>query len=154
MSAMPRSEQPALLILGGTGEARRLSAAAVARFGDDRRVVTSLAGRTRDREAMAGEIRVGGFGGADALADYLCNEGVGWVIDATHPYAAKISANAAAAARAAAIPMSSVSRLFLRTKAAAVEIDPRRAIVRMISNRFLDELGKIEDRRNERRTNE
>lgn len=74
------------------------------RFGSRLRVTTSLAGRTRQPARLAGEIRVGGFGGATALADYLRDEAVDLVIDATHPFAAKISAAARTACDEAKVP--------------------------------------------------
>jgi len=97
-----------LLILGGTGEAAALARAAGERFGARLRVTTSLAGRTRTPAAVAGELRIGGFGGADALAAYLRDERIDLVIDATHPFAARISA----AARAACV-QAGVRRLVL-----------------------------------------
>ena len=90
------------LILGGTGEARELAASLVARGAD---VTSSLAGRVRDPRLPAGSVRVGGFGGADGLAAYLRAKGVTRVIDATHPFAAGITANAAAACAAAGVPL-------------------------------------------------
>jgi len=98
------SERPMLLILGGTAEARALAAAAVKHWSDDLRVVTSLAGRTRAPAAVAGEVRTGGFGGAEAMAEALSADDVSLVVDATHPFAANISDNAARACTAAQIP--------------------------------------------------
>ncbi|WSG48249.1 cobalt-precorrin-6A reductase [Dactylosporangium sp. NBC_01737] len=80
-----------VLILGGTGEARRL-AAALTGF----RVISSLAGRVADPALPPGEVRVGGFGGPEGLAAYVRGEAVDVVVDATHPFAARISASAAA----------------------------------------------------------
>lgn len=91
-----------LLILGGTGEAVALAREAVARPG--LHVITSLAGRTRSPTQIAGEIRSGGFGGADGLADYLRDAHIDLVIDATHPFAAVISRNAAEACTAVGLP--------------------------------------------------
>ena len=82
-----------LLILGGTGEARRLASLITERFEGRIDVVTSLAGRTRETAAIAGRIRRGGFGGARGLADFLTSEPIRWVIDATHPFAAVMSQN-------------------------------------------------------------
>ena len=82
------------LILGGTTEA-----AALARALTDVEVVTSLAGRTSRPAALPGRVRIGGFGGAQGLAEYLETEGIETLIDATHPFAARISANAAEAVR-------------------------------------------------------
>ncbi len=64
-------------------------------------VTLSLAGRTASPARQPVPVRVGGFGGAAGLADYLFRERIGALIDATHPYAAMISANAAAAAQKA-----------------------------------------------------
>jgi precorrin-6A/cobalt-precorrin-6A reductase len=85
-----------ILILGGTGEARQLAARLAARA--DLAVTLSLAGRTASPAAQGVPVRVGGFGGAQGLADYLSNERIDALLDATHPYAAMISANAARAA--------------------------------------------------------
>lgn len=102
---MPDPERAAhLLILGGTGEGQALAAAALERFGARLAVTTALAGRTEHRAPIAGNLRIGGFGGSDGLARYLAAEGVGLVIDATHPFAAQISAQAQAACAAARVP--------------------------------------------------
>lgn len=81
-----------VLLLGGTGEARALALRLVD-LGID--VTTSLAGRVVDPKLPVGAVRIGGFGGIDGLrtaaADYDA------VVDATHPFARGISANAAAA---------------------------------------------------------
>ena len=87
-----------LLILGGTAEGRALAAAAQTRFGPALTVISALAGRTRAPVLPAGEVRIGGFGGADGLAAYLRDERIGLLIDATHPFATQISAQACAAA--------------------------------------------------------
>jgi precorrin-6A/cobalt-precorrin-6A reductase len=93
-----------ILILGGTGEARRLAAALVAaRPGE--RVVSSLAGRLADPLRPDGELRVGGFGGVDGLAAWLRDNDVDALIDATHPFAIGISRNAVAAADATGVPL-------------------------------------------------
>lgn len=82
-----------ILILGGTTEA---SAIARALVGDVRfDPVLSFAGRTRSPVAPPIAWRVGGFGGAAGLAAYVRQEGVQAVVDATHPFAARIKANAA-----------------------------------------------------------
>jgi precorrin-6A/cobalt-precorrin-6A reductase len=85
-----------VLILGGTGEARGLAGALVARGVD---VVTSLAGVTAAPVLPAGEVRRGGFGGVEGLKDYLVEAGIAVVVDATHPFAAVISRHAGEAAR-------------------------------------------------------
>ncbi|MGO8915006.1 MAG: cobalt-precorrin-6A reductase [Stellaceae bacterium] len=102
---MPGPERgPPLLILGGTAEAAALAAAALERFGARLAVTTSLAGRTEHPAPIRGSVRIGGFGGSDGLARYLASERVALVIDATHPFAAQISAQAAAACAAAGVP--------------------------------------------------
>ncbi len=93
-----------VLILGGTAEAARLARRAMDAFGDRAQIITSLAGRTRTRADLPGRVRVGGFGGAQGLADYLKAEAIDAVIDATHPFAAAISAHAAAACGEAGVP--------------------------------------------------
>ncbi len=90
-----------LLILGGTGEAAALAEAVRRRFGERVEIISSLAGRTRRPRALPGTVRTGGFGGADGLERYLRTTQIGLVVDATHPYAARISANARAACTAA-----------------------------------------------------
>ena len=87
-----------LLILGGTAEGRALAAAVEARFAPSLTVISALAGRTRAPILPAGNVRIGGFGGVDGLAAYLREERIGLLIDATHPYATQISAQAREAA--------------------------------------------------------
>lgn len=84
-----------ILLLGGTTEAREL----VTRLADlGHEVVSSLAGRVSEPTLPDGEVRVGGFGGPDGLARYLKEEGIDLLVDATHPFAEHITANAHAAA--------------------------------------------------------
>ena len=90
-------------ILGGTGEARELAGQLATR--PDLRVISTLAGRVRDPRLPDGEVRVGGFGGSAGLAEWLRAEGVTAVVDATHPFAERISASAAEAARLAGVPI-------------------------------------------------
>jgi len=89
--------------LGGTGEARELARIASGERGYD--IVSSLAGRVRDPRLPAGEVRVGGFGGADGLREWLSDNAIDRIVDATHPFAAAISANASYAAAAAGVPL-------------------------------------------------
>jgi precorrin-6A/cobalt-precorrin-6A reductase len=97
-----------LLILGGTADA---SALAKRLLGDARFEPTlSLAGRTVSPATPAIPFRIGGFGGADGLAAYLRDERIDAMIDATHPFAARISANAVKAAEAASVPLASLVR--------------------------------------------
>ena len=97
-----------ILILGGTTEARRLAERLAERV--DVAVTVSLAGRTTAPAAHAVQVRVGGFGGAVGLGQYLTTERVDALIDATHPYAAIISANAADAAAATRVPLLALRR--------------------------------------------
>jgi len=97
-----------VLILGGTAEARDLAARLDGTPG--LRVVSSLAGRVRDPALPLGEVRIGGFGGPDGLADWLRGQAVTAVVDATHPFARQISDNAAAACAAVGIPLLSLVR--------------------------------------------
>jgi precorrin-6A/cobalt-precorrin-6A reductase len=96
-----------ILILGGTGEARELAAALQARGVP---VTSTLAGRVARPRLPAGEVRVGGFGGPDALARWLPEHGVAAVVDATHPFAERISASAAAACAAAGVSLLRLER--------------------------------------------
>ncbi|SFO24548.1 precorrin-6A/cobalt-precorrin-6A reductase [Mesorhizobium sp. NFR06] len=97
-----------ILILGGTTEARQLAGKLAGR--KDFSVTLSLAGRTESPVAQGVPVRVGGFGGAEGLAAHLRAEQVDLLIDATHPYAARISANAAEAARQSGVPILALRR--------------------------------------------
>ncbi|EHK56599.1 cobalt-precorrin-6A reductase [Allomesorhizobium alhagi] len=97
-----------ILILGGTTEARQL-AGKLAQRGDVS-VTLSLAGRTESPVPQGVPTRSGGFGGMEGLAAYLRKEQINLLIDATHPYAANISRNAAEAARMAGIPILALRR--------------------------------------------
>jgi precorrin-6A/cobalt-precorrin-6A reductase len=92
-----------ILILGGTTEARELAERLAKRA--DLEIVVSLAGRTKSPAPQPVPVRTGGFGGAAGLAEYLGKERIDALIDATHPYANIISANASAAARQAGVPL-------------------------------------------------
>ncbi|MEV0702355.1 cobalt-precorrin-6A reductase [Saccharopolyspora sp. NPDC050389] len=92
-----------VLLLGGTGEARKLAERLAER--PDLHVTSSLAGRVREPQLPPGEVRVGGFGGPDGLADWLRREQVDAVVDATHPFAGTITENAVAAADRAGCPI-------------------------------------------------
>ncbi len=109
---MPASDHP-VLILGGTAEAVKLAAALVGR---GYRTISSLAGRTSNPAKIEGEVRTGGFGGADGLADYLRRENIPLLVDATHPFATQISDNAIAAAEATGIPFVRLERPEWRRK--------------------------------------
>jgi precorrin-6A/cobalt-precorrin-6A reductase len=96
-----------VLVLGGTGEARRLAAALVA-VGVD--VLSSLAGRVADPVLPEGDVRIGGFGGPDGLTAWLAEHRPRAVVDATHPFAARITRSAAAAAAARGVPLLRLQR--------------------------------------------
>jgi precorrin-6A/cobalt-precorrin-6A reductase len=97
-----------VLILGGTTEARRLAERLVGRADVD--VVSSLAGRVAGTRPPVGQVRVGGFAGWRGLAQWIRAHRIGAVIDATHPFAATISWNAAAAAAACHVPLLGLRR--------------------------------------------
>jgi precorrin-6A/cobalt-precorrin-6A reductase len=96
-----------VLVLGGTGEARRLAAALLA---EGVGVLSSLAGRVAEPVLPEGDVRIGGFGGPEGLADWLATHRPRAVVDATHPFAAQITAHAAAAARAHGTPLLRLHR--------------------------------------------
>ena len=101
-------KQTKLLILGGSGEAAALARAL---DGDARYDVTlSLAGRTSEPVKLPGTIRTGGFGGAEGLSRTLHDEKFDAVIDATHPFADRIKANAIEAARLTGVPLLAIRR--------------------------------------------
>jgi precorrin-6A/cobalt-precorrin-6A reductase len=83
-----------ILVLSGTSEARALASALVVAGHD---VTTSLAGATQKPILPDGKVRVGGFGGVEGLREFLKQEKISVVIDATHPFAAVISTHAARA---------------------------------------------------------
>ena len=93
-----------ILLLGGTGDALQIAC----ELGPQH--VYSLAGLGREPQGLACSVRVGGFGGIDGLATYIADEHIGLVIDATHPYAAQMSAHAAAACSRAGIPCWALRR--------------------------------------------
>jgi precorrin-6A/cobalt-precorrin-6A reductase len=94
-----------VLVLGGTGEARRLAGQLVAEGVD---VLSSLAGRVADPRLPPGGVRIGGFGGVEGLAAAL--DGVAALVDATHPFAATMTAHAAEAAAATGTPLLRLQR--------------------------------------------
>jgi precorrin-6A/cobalt-precorrin-6A reductase len=96
-----------VLLLGGTAEARRLAELLAA---DGVPAVTSLAGVVADGRPPQGDVRIGGFGGVAGLVAYLHESGITAVIDATHPFAAQMTGNAAAACHQAAVPLLRLSR--------------------------------------------
>jgi precorrin-6A/cobalt-precorrin-6A reductase len=97
-----------LLVLGGTTEASRLAALLAERT--DMAPLLSLAGRTRELAPAPIPRRVGGFGGVDGLIRFLQDEGISAVIDATHPFAAQMSAHVAKACKALGLPLARLTR--------------------------------------------
>ncbi|ROQ32986.1 precorrin-6A/cobalt-precorrin-6A reductase [Streptomyces sp. PanSC19] len=95
-----------VLVLGGTTEARALAGLLHGRV----RVTSSLAGRVASPRLPAGEVRIGGFGGVDGLVEWMAGHAVDAVIDATHPFAERISFNAARAAATAHVPLLALRR--------------------------------------------
>ncbi|WP_055474573.1 cobalt-precorrin-6A reductase [Gordonia sp. HS-NH1] len=96
-----------VLILGGTGEARAL-ASSLAESGIE--FISSLAGRVNDPRLPVGPVRIGGFGGTEGLRDWLRSNRIRAVVDATHPFAATITRNAARAAADAGVPLLRLRR--------------------------------------------
>lgn len=90
------------LILGGTAEAREL---ALLLLQQGWHVTSSLAGRVKEPKLPLGTVRIGGFGGPPGLARWLHDNTIDIVIDATHPFAEKISLSAAEATRATGMPL-------------------------------------------------
>jgi precorrin-6A/cobalt-precorrin-6A reductase len=97
-----------ILVLGGTTEARMLAERLAGRRALD--ITLSLAGRTAAPARQGVPVRTGGFGGAAGLADYLSRERIAALIDATHPFASRISANALVAARQTNVPLVALRR--------------------------------------------
>lgn len=96
-----------ILILGGTAEAREL---ATELHGQGHHVITSLAGRVARPRLPVGEVRIGGFGGPEALAAWLLSNEIAAVVDATHPFAERISASAVRASEQAGVPLLRLER--------------------------------------------
>jgi precorrin-6A/cobalt-precorrin-6A reductase len=101
---------PALraLLLGGTSEAWELAASLAAR--PDVITISSLAGRVQQPRVPQGIVRIGGFGGVKGLIGFLQTEQIGAVIDATHPFAVRISRNAEDACRELGLPLFALGR--------------------------------------------
>lgn len=97
-----------MLILGGTSEALALARG----LSGNRHFETiySIAGRTKTPNLPPGKVRSGGFGGVDGLCGFLKDQHIDLLVDATHPYAARISANAVQAARVLGTTMLALRR--------------------------------------------
>ncbi|HET9088654.1 MAG TPA: cobalt-precorrin-6A reductase [Acidobacteriaceae bacterium] len=97
-----------ILLLGGTGEAVEI--ATVLAAVSDVVVISSMAGRVSQPRLPVGGVRVGGFGGVAGLTSYLVEEHIGVVIDATHPFASRMSRNAELACQDAGVPLIPMER--------------------------------------------
>jgi precorrin-6A/cobalt-precorrin-6A reductase len=92
-----------ILLLAGTAEARILAERLSALRGVE--LVSSLAGRVSQPVLPPGQTRIGGFGDAEGLAAYLAEHRISAVVDATHPFAAQVTAHAAVACADAGLPL-------------------------------------------------
>jgi precorrin-6A/cobalt-precorrin-6A reductase len=144
---MPASMPDKVLILGGTGEAMALAKQLAVM--PEIAVITSLAGRTRDPAIPPGDVRLGGFGGAAGLGAYLRENAISLLINATHPFAATISANALAAHQATGVPLLRLLRPAWRkepddTWIRAPSVKGAAAICRWLGKRVLLSVGSQE----------
>lgn len=96
-----------VLVLGGTAEARTLASLLTGR---GTRVISSMAGRVGDPAIPEGDVRIGGFGGVDGLVAFLRDNSIAAVVDATHPFAGRMSAHAAAANTRTGVPLLRLHR--------------------------------------------
>ncbi|MEU4289411.1 cobalt-precorrin-6A reductase [Kribbella sp. NPDC026596] len=133
-----------VLLLGGTGEARSL-AQVLTSAGVE--VVSSLAGRTTDARLPVGEVRSGGFGGVDGLVAWLRAHPVDAMIDATHPFAATMTAHSVAAAGQAGVPLLILRRPGWTAQAAdrwhrADTIDAAAALLPTLGSRAFLTIGR------------
>ncbi|ADW71227.1 cobalt-precorrin-6A reductase [Granulicella tundricola] len=108
MNSVSNTRRPAVLLLGGTSEAGAIASHLATH--PDLKLISSLAGRVAHPKLPTGQTRIGGFGGVEGLITYLQQEKIQIVIDATHPFAANISRNAAAACQRLGIPLISYVR--------------------------------------------
>jgi precorrin-6A/cobalt-precorrin-6A reductase len=121
-----------ILLLGGTSEARALAA----QLHPDVEVISSLAGRVPDPALPVGQVRIGGFGGAGGLRDWLRETRVDAVVDATHPFAATITATAATVCRELGVPHLVLTRPAWAPGDAIVVSSDRQAAKVVADNRF------------------
>lgn len=101
------TDSRSVLLLGGTAEARELAALLVDAGVD---VTSSLAGRVVEPRLPVGPVRIGGFGGVNGLKEHLRSNGVGLVVDATHPFAEGMTHNAVAACAITGVPLLRLER--------------------------------------------
>nr|WP_199298468.1 cobalt-precorrin-6A reductase [Leptolyngbya sp. FACHB-17] len=134
-----------MLILGGTTEATQLAAKASELPNLD--VISSLAGRTQQPHHPLGDLRIGGFGGAVGLFHYLQDQQIDLLIDATHPFAAQISWNAATAVDRASIPRLAIVRPVWETEPHWIEVESNEAAAGLlpeIAKRIFLTIGRQE----------
>ncbi|NQU61593.1 MAG: cobalt-precorrin-6A reductase [Rhodospirillales bacterium] len=131
---MPDNAKKHLLILGGTSEARTLARRLTIELSKKIRVTTSLAGRRAKIPTLPGELRIGGFGGVEGMKDYIADNAVDFVVDATHPFSPKISANANFACLGAAIPRVQLVRPLWKMPPGAdwIEVDDMAGVAEIL----------------------
>lgn len=93
-----------LLLLAGSGEARTIAERLAVTEGVEG--IASLAGVVRRSAKLALPTRIGGFGGDEGFESYLSDAGIDAVLDATHPFAARISARTARICELKGLPYS------------------------------------------------
>jgi precorrin-6A/cobalt-precorrin-6A reductase len=121
-----------VLLLGGTAEARALAQALHPNID----IISSLAGRVPDPALPVGEVRVGGFGGVDGLRRWLRGEHIDAVVDATHPFAATMTAHAAQACAELQLPHLVLARPAWEPGTATVVESDRQAAETVAQQRY------------------
>jgi len=146
-----------LLLLAGTAEARQL--AAVLRQEVRVSAVASLAGSTRTPQPLGLPTRIGGFGGREAFTDWMRNEGIGAVLDATHPFADRMSWRTHEVCRELGVPYMQFLRpawlpgphddwVFLNEEAEAAKVIPKGSVVFLATGpATLDRFANLAGRR-------
>jgi precorrin-6A/cobalt-precorrin-6A reductase len=147
---MPGSMRARVLLLGGTGEAATLARLVQERL-PDVDLTSSLAGRTREPSLPPGDLRIGGFGGIDGLTQYLEQNAVTLLVNATHPFASQMSSHALAAHRRSDVPLLRLMRPAWHKQAGDTWIKAAHAtaaagICRWLGKRVLLALGSQEIR--------
>ncbi|OBG56137.1 MULTISPECIES: cobalt-precorrin-6A reductase [unclassified Mycobacterium] len=122
-----------VLLLGGTAEGRALAKA----LHPDIDIVSSLAGRVPDPALPVGPVRIGGFGGVEGLRRWLLDERIDAVVDATHPFAAAMTAHAAQACGELSMPHLVLARPAWEPGSAIVVESDLRAAETVAQERFL-----------------
>jgi precorrin-6A/cobalt-precorrin-6A reductase len=130
-----------VLLLGGTAEGRALAKS----LHGDVDIVSSLAGRVPDPALPVGAVRIGGFGGVDGLRKWLRDEHIDAVVDATHPFAATITAHAAQVCEELRLPYLVLARPAWDPGAAVVvssDADAAEAVARQGYSRIFLTTGR------------